>query len=323
MTTKTKTRAAKKSPAKKGNADTYERITDNLIAAMEAGTVPWHKPWQTHRNVWGRGYRGINVMILDMAAQAGGYGSTTWITYNQAQKEGGQVMRGEKGTAVVLWKFFKGKAKDEEGQDEDEGKRGGGGVFARTFTVFNLDQIAFGDSDEEDEEIRTKLEGKREATVADDDATDAMIARYLDDNGPTLKHGGGTASYSPGEDRIAMPPVKTFDSADHYYATLFHEMGHSTGHASRLDRDGITNINFFGSHEYSQEELVAEFCSAYLCGVTGRDNSTIADQSAAYLANWLKVLKDDRKMLVVAAQRAQKAADLILDQVPNYDGKED
>jgi antirestriction protein ArdC len=321
------TKKAKDPNAKTGNAATYEKITDNLIALMEAGTVPWHKPWQTHRNVWGRSYRGINIMILDARAQASGFGSNVWITYKQAQKEGGQVMRGEKGTAVVLWKICKRNGKDVEDRSNEENgdgkKRGKTFILAKTFTVFNLDQIAFGDDDDEDEEIRTRLEGQKNDTVADDEATDAMVARYLEDKGPSLSHGGARACYSPSADAVSMPPIKSFDSADHYYATLFHELGHSTGHTSRLNRSEIADMNFFGDHNYSKEELTAEFTSAYLCGVTGRDNGTIADQSAAYLANWLKVLKDDRGMLVTAAQRAQKAADLVLGVQPHKAGEDD
>ena len=129
-------------------------------------------------------------------------------------------------------------------------------------------------------------------------------------NRPTVTEGGTGAWYMPSADRVNVPALGTFDSADSYYATLFHELGHATGHESRLDRKELQGVVRFGSADYSREELVAELTSAYCCASLKLDNSLI-DNSAAYLKGWLRALKDDPKMIVVASARAQKAADFI------------
>jgi antirestriction protein ArdC len=128
---------------------------------------------------------------------------------------------------------------------------------------------------------------------------------------PSFRHGGDSAFYSPSDDRIVLPHPQAFAKREGYYATFFHEAGHSTGHASRLDRkDGMHNI--FGSHLYSKEELIAEFTSAFLCAECGISNEYTEHQSVAYLQSWIRVFKDDKTIAVSAAQRAQKACDLIL-----------
>ncbi len=128
---------------------------------------------------------------------------------------------------------------------------------------------------------------------------------------PTIRHGGDCASYSKVLDSIQMPERTSFDSREEYYSTLFHELTHSTGHTTRLNRSTLTDFERFGDHNYSREELVAEMGAAFLCGITGIEHRTISN-SAAYLANWLDALKNDSRLVLVAASQAQKAADLIL-----------
>jgi antirestriction protein ArdC len=130
-------------------------------------------------------------------------------------------------------------------------------------------------------------------------------------NRPAITHGEARAYYRPSEDRVNLPPQGSFTSDEAYYSTLFHELAHATGHASRLDRKEITEVNLFGSHDYSKEELVAEMGSAYLCGASGISPQTI-DNQAAYIHGWLRKLRDDQKFVVLAAAKAQKAADYIL-----------
>ena len=133
---------------------------------------------------------------------------------------------------------------------------------------------------------------------------------------PVIKHGGDCASYSKILDYVHMPERTCFDSGKEYYSTLFHELAHSTGHPARLNRSSLTDLERFGDHDYSREELVAEMGAAFLCGITGIENKTI-NNSAAYLANWLEALKNDSRMVLVAAGQAQKAADLILGVTPS------
>jgi antirestriction protein ArdC len=137
---------------------------------------------------------------------------------------------------------------------------------------------------------------------------------------PKLVHGGGRAMYSPAEDLVTMPNAVSFDSPEFYYSTLFHELAHSTGHASRLGRPGITGPIRFGSDPYSREELVAEMGAAFLCGHCGIENRTI-QESAAYIQGWLERLRDDRKLIVHAATQAQKAGDFIRNvELPTEEG---
>ena len=133
---------------------------------------------------------------------------------------------------------------------------------------------------------------------------------------PDIKYGGNRACYSPQLDYIQLPPKETFHSLEEFYSTAFHELSHATGHTSRLARKSITDTAYFGSHSYSQEELVAEFGASMLCAVASIEQSTI-ENSAAYIQGWLKVLKNDKKCLVLAAAQAQRAADFILNRQPD------
>jgi antirestriction protein ArdC len=282
-------------------ADAYNVVTDRIIEALEAGVVPWRKPW---RNVegklptslqTGRAYRGINVWVLSLTAQAKGYTSPYWVTYKQAKERGGNVRKGEKGTQVVLWKPVKKTAENEAGEAEDRSY-----LILRYYTVFNLDQT-------EGIEIESPDDG--EAVWCDPiERAEEIVTGYVP--GPEIKHGGNQAYYSPALDFVMMPQRGQFETSELYYGTLLHELAHSTGHESRLKRDTLIKPAPFGSEDYSKEELVAEMASAFLCGECNIEPNI--EHSASYIAHWLKALKDDRKLLVSAAAKAQKAADLVL-----------
>lgn len=297
---KSKTRTRKSTRRRSKRPDVYQIITDRIVAALEAGTVPWHKPWKgadfmPKNLVSKKAYRGVNVFMLALAP----FNSHWWLTFNQAKKLGGSVRKGEKGTPVVFWKWF--PKKDENG-DEIPGKRV---PFLRYYTVFNLDQCEGIDA----AKVPTTAEVENDFEPIE--ACEAIVAAY--ENAPKVTHSkrDARAYYVPSTDRINMPLRSSFDSAESYYATLFHELGHSTGHESRLGREGITDPVMFGSHKYSKEELVAEMTSAFLCGTAGIEDATI-DNSAAYIDGWLKQLKSDPKLVVIAAAQGQKAADLIV-----------
>ena len=274
--------------------DVYEKVTEKLIAAMESGTVPWAKPWRggAPMSVHGHVYRGINALILAFS----GYESPIWMTFQQARALGGSVKKGEKGTPVMLWKPTKGKADAETGEEK-------AGLFCTSFTVFNFEQT---EGVTLPAALRTDCERPAMAPV---DAAEALIARYSD--APEIITGGGRAAYSPLRDVVMMPARSTFKTICGYYSTLFHELAHSTGHASRLGREGITNFDAFGSHQYSREELIAEMSAAFMCAQTGIENEHTVQNTAAYLKNWLGIIKGDRKILVQAASAAQKAVDHI------------
>lgn len=274
------------------NADVYDRITAKVIAALDEGTAPWHKPWATSipRSMsTGKPYRGVNVFLLD-----GGY----WGTYKKITELGGQVRKGEKSSLAVFWKFIE-KADPQTGKVDKI-------PFLRTFNVFHATQADWAEGMPAKFQPRTDGASEADRIMA----AEQMVAGYIKgDNGPTLNHGGDRACYSPTLDAVTMPELTAFDDADHYYSTMFHELGHSTGHASRLNREGITNLDMFGSHQYAREELVAEMTAAMATALVGID-STI-ETSAAYIAHWRDKIAQDNRLVVKAAGEAQKALDCI------------
>lgn len=273
----------------------YDRITDRIISLLEQGTIPWQKPWKA-QTTWPRNfvtrkpYRGVNVFLLISMS----YESPFWLTYRQAQQLGGTIRKGEHACPVVFWKPL--KVKDEKSEEERKIP------LLRIYHVFNSSQC----------------DGLKPLTEADDKPL--AFQRPMDivskmPNAPVIKHGMTQAFYSPTEDIVAMPARERFDSEDGYFATLFHELIHSTGHKSRLDRATLTGNTGFGSDPYSKEELVAELGSAYLCGYAEIVDRTI-NQSVAYLNNWLARLKSDRTLIVQAAAQAQRAVDYIIGATP-------
>ena len=282
----------------------YDIVTGQILKALEAGTVPWKQPWSNringftlaqHNAFSKRAYRGINVFILAAEKRS----DPRWATYNQITKNGGNVKRGSKGTLVVFWKFLNVKKdKDDDTTGEKVTKRI---PLLRYFNVFNV-----GDTE------GLKLDPMQDPT--DDDGFDAIaeaeaIAQGYLDNGPSITFdGGGRAYYQKSNDSIHLPGRDQFENPQGYYDTLFHEIGHSTGHSDRLDR--LTGERF-GSHGYGREELVAEFTSAFLCSEAGIDQHVTGNQ-AAYIDNWKRTIKADTRAVVIAAGKAQRAADLVL-----------
>lgn len=274
----------------------YETVTAQVIESIEAsGQAPWNRPWVGGSSYpvnakSGKHYRGVNVVILLTAAWSKGYNSGYWLTFKQAKEFGGNVRKGEKGTKIVFWKLIDDKSKG--------AKKGDKIPMARAYTVFNAEQC---DGLPERFFAEPTKQDKPDARV---DAADALMAA----SECPIKHEGTHAYYRPSTDTITLPPRAFFKSWAGYYSVAFHEMGHATGHESRLDRD-IGNV--FGSHDYSKEELVAEFTACFLCAHCDIIKHTL-DNSARYLRIWVSKLREHPKMLVQAAQRAQKAADRIL-----------
>lgn len=277
--------------------DVYQSVTDRIIASLEEGTIPWRKPWvgSGPRNVEnGRHYSGINVFLLTLTP----YGDPRWGTYKAIKRAGGQVRGEQKSTQIVLLKRANKRRSDGAEGDEESG---GSYFLFRYYNVFNAEQ-ADGLPPAED-------------LVFDNEPIERAEQIALGYIGPTVTLGGDTAFYSPTTDMVRIPMLDQFESAEAYYSTLYHELVHSTGHKSRLDRLDNTG---FGSGPYAKEELVAEMGAAMLCGMAGIDN---LDQSAAYVAHWLEPLRNDKKFVVSAAGMAQKASDLILGQVARGDSE--
>ena len=277
---------------------TFEVITNQILRKLEEGVVPWHRPWSSPAGipknlVTKREYRGCNFFILSIA----GFASPYWLTFRQAVKMGGHIKKGEKGTPVVFWKWMNIK---EDDQGEGDGEAIEKSIpLVRYYSVFNLAQCE-------------GIEAPKEETPSFEwDPIERCEAVVRNMKNPPVISLGMRACYSPSLDTICMPNRELFEKREEYYATIFHELTHSTGHSSRLNRPTIIDICPFGSTNYSREELIAEMGAAFLCAHTGIENKTI-DNSAGYIANWLTKLKNDPKLVIIASGQAQKASDCVL-----------
>lgn len=275
-------------------ASVYERVTATIVAALEQGTRPWTKPWGTGPAVrplrhTGEPYAGVNVLILWAEAQARGYASPTWMTFRQALELGAHVRRGERGTTVVYANSFGRTETDDRGEDVERQI-----PFLKSYTVFSVEQID-GLPDRFHAPCPGPLPAKQRIAHAD-----AFFARV----GADVRHGGCQAYYAVGTDHVQMPPFAAFRDAEAYYATLAHELGHWTRHASRLNRD--FGRERFGDEGYAREELVAELASAYLCADLGLE-AEARDDHAAYIGSWLKVLRSDPRAIFAAAAHGNRA----------------
>ncbi len=283
--------------------DIYAIVTDKIINLLEQGVVPWRRPWTSAglpRNlVSKKSYRGINHFLLS----ASKYVSPFWLTMRQANELGGHVRKGEESTVVVFWKVGDAKQSTEDLDNETADAKARRRFLLRYYRVFNLEQC------ELPQAVLDKIPTVETHEHDPIEAAERIIAAMP--NPPEVQHAGSKAFYSPIADRITLPPRELFASAEEYYATALHETVHSTGHQKRLAREGICEVAPFGSAVYSKEELCAEMGAAYLCAEAGISTAVI-DNQAAYVAGWLKKLRDDRKLLIHAAAQAQHAADYIL-----------
>ena len=287
--------------------DIYDRINEKIMACLDKGVIPWRCPWQggesgIPRNfVSTKPYKGVNPWLLNMARLENGYSSPFWLTYKQAMQLGGNVKKGEKSNAIVVF-YKKLSVVDKKHPEKPDGENTIDIPFLRYSAVFNVDQC----------EGLTVPDIQR--PIFPNDAIDnaEFIVNSMP-NPPAIKIAlSHRAFYRPDLDSVTIPQLDQFPNPAEYYSVLFHELGHSTGHKSRLARDGITAAQNFGNHEYSKEELVAEFTASYLCAIAGIVDRTI-DNSAAYIDSWLRVLKDKqaRRWIPWACAQAQRAADYI------------
>jgi len=283
--------------------DIYQRITDQIVAAIERGAGAWRMPWHgtgdvgTARPVNAvsrRPYRGVNVLALWAAAEAGGYPTGVWATYRQWSALGAQVRRGERGSLVVFWKVYD-REHQEEGDDappEDERDgRGDRRLFARGYTVFNAAQV--------DGYVVPAGPQLPEAE------RDAQAERFFDALGIATVYGGNRAFYRPSTDTIHLPPFESFRDAASAYSVRAHESAHAAGAPHRLARDLSGR---FGSDAYAAEELVAELTAAFICGDLRLAVEPRPDH-AAYVSSWVNVLRGDQRAIFTAAAKAQQAAD--------------
>lgn len=274
--------------------DIYTAVTDRIIAQMEQGIIPWQKPWVSNgkavSHATGKPYSLLNQMLLGRPGE--------YLTFRQCQEASGKVKKGEKSSMVVFWKWI--EQEDEETGETKELP------FLRYYNVFHIDQC---------EGIQAKY--TTEAHFPDGASTvetaQEIIYDYLEREGVKLTHSeGDRAFYRPSTDEIVLPLRQQFISTAEYYSTVWHELVHSTGHPTRLNR--LDKVAAFGSEVYSKEELVAEIGAATLVSHVGLETSSSLRNNAAYIQNWLQVLKSDKRFIVSAAGKAEKAVTLILNQ---------
>lgn len=274
--------------------DVYELVTNQIITLLEKGVVPWKQGWTESglpRNlITKRTYRGMNLLLLASL----NYEQNYFLTFKQAKEIGASIKKGEKSHLVVFWKWIE----QENIQTEGVVKK----PFLRYYKVFNVGQC---------EGIPAEKIPKQELHTNNPIEECEVMVENMPQR-PPIKWGMGGAFYNPKEDFINMPSMIEFNNSESYYETLFHELIHSTGHQSRLNRKELINGNYFGSGFYSIEELTAELGACYLKFHTGIKANSY-ENNAAYIHAWLQKLKNDKKFIVYASTQAQRAVDFILD----------
>jgi antirestriction protein ArdC len=283
--------------------DVYQKITDRIVADLEQGVRPWLKPWSAGHmdgrivrplRANGIPYQGINVLMLWSEAIGKGYASSMWVTFRQAKELGAHVRKGEEGSLVVYAdKIIRTETDHETGEEAERAI-----PFMKGYTVFNTEQI------EGLPEHYYAKPAPRSETVQRIERAETFFAA----TGAEVRHGGNMAFYVISHDRVQMPVIEAFRDAESYYATLAHETTHWTRHPSRLDRD--FGRKRFGDEGYAMEELVAELGSAFLAADLEL-TPEVRDDHAAYIASWIKVLKDNKRAIFTAASHAQRAADFL------------
>lgn len=280
-------------------------VTDRIIKKMENGIIPWHQPWTGGKDVavshtTGKAYSFLNQLLLGEPGE--------YLTFNQCKAEGGNIKKGEKSNFVVFWTWLpkKGEEKPKKGEDLDISKCV---PFLKYYHVFNVNQC---------EGIQPRFVKDNDTEQALDPISSAedVIRLYFERETCTLNIcNSSSAYYSPSEDKVVVPQMSQYKRVEEYYSTIFHEMTHSTGHKDRLNRFNDEKKASFGSDEYSREELVAEMGSAFILHRIGIDSEKAFNNSVGYLQAWLEHIKNDSKAVVIAAGKAEAAANLIIDGV--------
>ena len=281
-------------------ADVYARVTDVIVAELEAGVRPWTKPWSAEHlagrisrplRATGQAYSGINVVLLWAEAVARGYAAPIWITFRQALALGAHVRKAERGATVVYANRVTRREAGDDGADVERSI-----PFLKAYTVFNVEQV---------EGLPAHFYATTAPTL-DPCQRITHAEAFFAATGADVRHGRTSAYYAMGSDHVQMPPFECFEDVEAYYATLAHECVHWTRHPSRLHRD--FGRKRWGDEGYAREELVAELGAAFLCADLGLALEPRPDH-ASYLASWLEVLKGDKRFIFTAAAHAQRACD--------------
>jgi len=282
--------------------DIYTRVTERIVADLEKGVRLWMKPWSAEHAAGritrplrhnGQPYRGINVLVLWIEAESKGYAAPIWLTFKQVKERGGFVRKGEHGSPVVYASSFTKTEKAENGEEVDHEIH-----FLREYMVFNVEQ-----TESLPAHFYAKAEPPKEHLQRIRQADEFAANTKAD-----IRYGGDRAFYAPSQDFIRLPQFDTFRDAESHAATLVHELTHWTKHPSRLNRS--FDQKRWGDEGYAMEELVAELGAAFVCADL-EITPEVRDDHAAYIGHWLKVLKDDKRAVFIAAAHAQRAADFL------------
>jgi antirestriction protein ArdC len=302
-----------KSAASANPFDVYQMVTDKILKQIEeTGRLPWTKPWKS-AGLSGNGvfpmngktkrrYEGVNFFLL----QFSGFTSPYWLSFKQVEELKGTIRKGEKATQIVFWKINKYDEKDETTGEIKQKQV----PLLRYYNVFNVEQC---------EGLNLPVEAIAEPTEPQNDNTPIELSESVIDQYGRLQPAltiqvseSNEAYYQPGRDLVNMPVINQFESSEAFYSVFFHELAHSTGHKDRLNRKEVVEGSVFGSGGYGQEELCAELTAAFICAEVGINNETTETRSASYIKNWMQTIKADKKLFIMAAGRASKAANYIL-----------
>ncbi len=278
-------------------ANVYDMVTNRIIAELEKGQIPWEKPWTgvrsgAYNRITKRPYSLLNQMLLQHSGE--------YATFKQWQDLGGHVRKGEKSEIVVFWKIFESKEANPDTGEIEIKKI----PLLRYYNVFHISQV---------EGVEPLAPEQLNDEVEPIEAGDKIITDYI-----TREHlnfiecKSNKAYYSPTNDTVVVPLKEQYSMINEYYSTTYHELVHSSGHKTRLNRLQTGAVASFGSENYSKEELVAEIGSATLMSVAGIETSKTFRNSTAYIQNWLQVLRNDNKFIVSASSKAEKAVNYIL-----------
>jgi antirestriction protein ArdC len=300
-------KTASRTTAKSAATSVYDVVTDQIVALLEQGQIPWRKPWSTvpAQNYASKTiYRGINSLLLNSL----GFAKPYFLTFKQAQRLGGSIRKGAKTYIVTYWlKAYYDKTTRAELTEEEARQRPTSEITVRTMLRYYR---VFHYSDVKNVHFKIADDFKRHLPERLMLEHGWQLYNYMP-NAPELRSQVQQAYYHPVQDYINMPDINSFDSVKSYLHVFYHELVHSPGHSNRLAREAITEPQPFGSWIYSKEELVAELGSAFLMQERGLANDEIIQDSAAYIQGWLRALKNDKRLVVEAASLAQAAADYI------------
>lgn len=274
-------------------SNVYNYVTDRIIAEMEKGIIPWTKNWKGQKAInyiTRKEYHGINTLLLPFPGE--------YLTFKQCKDLKGNIKKGEKSSMIVFYKWIEKEATTDSKKESYP--------ILNYYNVFHISQC---EGIESKCELFNPVNENNIITEAEKIINDYITREKIHYN---IITGSDRAYYAPINDEIVLPSLNQFNNAENFYSAAFHEMAHSTGHEKRLNRHDSMKSHKFGSQDYSKEELVAEISSCYLNNTIGIDNNNVFTNNVAYIQNWLKALKNDVRLITIAAGQAQKAVNYIL-----------